>query len=118
MLTAVNEKTKLVQEVMATGQGELLGAERPAQIAFVDATHPLPVTGPCRCLAITVFASEESSATLRIMDGGKSTAIMEAFASAGWWGSFVLPRGVSSSGNLVANLLGVSAYGYVYYIAE
>lgn len=118
MLTAVNDKTKKVQEVMATDLGELLGAERAARVAFIDVGNPMPATGPCRCLGITVFADETSPASLRIMDGGRSVPIMEAFAQMSWWGSFVLPRGVASTGNLVPILIGNGAYGYVYYVPE
>ncbi|MCX6374531.1 MAG: hypothetical protein NTU88_00575 [Armatimonadetes bacterium] len=118
MLTAVNNKTKKVQEVMATDLGELLGAERAAQVAFVDVGSPIPATGACRCLGIVLFADETSSASLRIMDGGRSVPIMEAFANIGWWGSIVIPRGVASIGNLVAILTGNGAYGYVYYVLE
>jgi len=118
MLTAVNENTKKVQEVMATDLGELLGAERAAQVAFLDAVTTMPATGPCRCLAVVVFADETSSASLRIMDGARSAPIMEAFATNAWWGSIVIPRGVESTGNLVAILTGNGAYGYVYYVPE
>ena len=118
MLTAVNENTKKVQEVMATDLGELLGAERAAQVAFLDAVTTMPATGPCRCLGIVVFADETSSANLRIMDGGRSVPIMEAFGIIGWWGRIVIPRGVASTGNLVATLTGNGAYGYVYYVPE
>jgi hypothetical protein len=93
MLTAVNENTKKVQEVMATDLGELLCAERPAQVAFVDAS-------------------------LRIMDSGASVPIMEAYANTNYWGAFGLPRGVASTGDLVAILTGTNAYGYVYYVPE
>ena len=118
MLTAVNEKTKKVQEVMATDLGELLCAERAAQVAFVDATTGIPATGPCRCLAVLLFASDTSPANLRIMDGGASVPIMEARANMNYWGAFGVPRGVASTGNLVAILTGNGAYGYVYYVLE
>lgn len=118
MLTAANEKTKMIQEVTATAQGELLGAERVAQVSFVDALNPMTLTGPCRCLGIIVFASDMEAANLRVMDGGRSVPIMEAFANSSWWGSFVMPRGVASTGNLVITIAGSGAYGYVYYLPE
>jgi hypothetical protein len=118
MLTAVNENTKKVQEVMATDLGELLCAERPAQVAFVDATTGIPETGPCRCLAVVLFAGDTSRASLRIMDSGASVPIMEAYANTNYWGAFGLPRGVASTGDLVAILTGTNAYGYVYYVPE
>ncbi len=118
MLTAVNAKTKMVQEILGTAQGELLSAERPAQVAFVDGATPVPTTGPCRCLGLIVFADDLTAARIRIMDSGVGVPIMEVFANAGWWGSFVFPRGVASTGNLVANITGSNAYGYVYYVVE
>lgn len=118
MLTAVNDATKMVQEIMATSHGEMLGAERAAQVSFVDAMNPIPITGPCRCLGVLVFASDTEPATLRVMDGGRSVPIMEAFANIGWWGSFIMPRGVASTGSLVAMISGMNAYGYVYYVTE
>lgn len=118
MLTAANEKTKMVQEVMATNQGELLNAERPAKVAFVDQYNPMPLTGPCKCLGVIVFADDANPANIRVMDGGTSAPIMEAHAPYGWWGSFILPRGVASVGNLVISITAVNAYGYVYYLPE
>ncbi len=118
MLTAANEKTRMIQEVTATAQGELLGAERAAQVAFVDALNPMPLTGPCRCLGIMLFGGEVENANLRVMDGGRSVPLMEIFSSSGWWDSFIMPRGVASSGNLVITIGGTGAYGYVYYLPE
>lgn len=118
MLTAVNEKTKMVQEVMATNRGELLNAERPAEVAFVDHLNPMPLTGPCRCLGVVIFADDAYPANIRVMDGGIGAPLMEAFANQGWWGSFMLPHGVASAGNLVVSITSVNAYGYVYYVPE
>lgn len=118
MLTAVNENTRMVQELMATEQGELIGAERAAEVAFVNSSSQMPLTGKCRCLGVVVFASDAAPGSLRVMDGSPSTPIMETFAITGWWGSMILPRGVASAGNLIAWITGEGAYGYVYYVRE
>ena len=118
MLTAANEKTKIIQELVATARGELLNTERPAQVAFVDQSNPMPLTGPCRCLGVIIFADDANNAIIRVMDGGTSVPIMEAFANVGWWGSFMLPRGVANVGNLVVTISATNAYGYVYYVPE
>lgn len=118
MLTAVNEKTKMVQEILGTARGELLSAMRPAKVAFVDSTTPIPATGACRCLGVIAFADDTIPARIRIMDGGAGVPIMEVFASSGWWGSIILPQGVASNGNLVASIIGANTYGYVYWVEE
>ena len=118
MLTAANEKTKMIQELVATAHGELLSVERPAEVAFVDHLTPMPLTGPCKCLGVIVFADEYYPANIRVMDGGIGAPIMEAFANSAWWGSFMLPRGVASVGNLVVSITQTNAYGYVYYLPE
>ena len=118
LLTAANEKTKIVQEVLVTDRGELLAAKRAVSVAFVTPSSPMPATGPCRCVAVAVFASTMDGATLRVMDGGRSVPIMEASAIVGYWSSMTIPQGVASTGNLVATMYGENSYGYVYYIPD
>ena len=78
----------------------------------------MPATGPCRCIAVAVFAGTSEAATLRVMDSGQSFPIMEAYAFGGYWSSMMLAQGVASTGNLVVTLSGEGSYGYVYYIPE
>lgn len=117
MLTAANEKTKKIQEVVATDRGELMGIGRAAMSAFVTAGQPIAPTGPCRCIGIAVFPAAVP-ASMRVTDSGTGAPIMEAYSMTDWWANIIIPNGVVSTGNLLVDLTGTGSYGYVYWVPD
>ena len=120
MLIASNVGDSTLQEVLATDAGELLKSNTAAVASYIDQNNAtLPETGPCRLLGIVLLSGENDWATLRILDqGANDRSIMEVKAQMYTWASFLLPRGVQTTGSLAAYLLGIGARGYVFWVPD
>ena len=119
MLIASNVRDSTLQEVLATDAGELLKANTAAVASYIDSTQDVPQMGPCRLLGIAILSGENDWATLRILDqGANDSPIMEVKAQMYSWATFLLPRGVQTTGSLAAYLLGIGARGYVFSVPD
>lgn len=119
MLIASNVGDSTLQEVLATEAGELLRSNTAAVASYIDSSQDLPETGPCRLLGIALFSGENDWATLRILDqGANEYPIMEVKAQMYTWASFLLPRGVQTTGSLARFMQGIGARGYVFWVPD
>jgi hypothetical protein len=119
MLIASNVGDSTLQEVLATDAGELLRSNTAAVASYIDSTQGLPVTGPCRLLGIALHSGEDDWATLRILDqGANDKPIMQVIAQMYSWATFLLPRGVQTTGDLASQMVGLAARAYVFWVPD